>query len=155
VRRSHPLPDRVRPTLTDRGKTMRTALLFGLCGLFALGLLVAPAQADDKKPDDKAKDKAVEGKPQDLIIGKWTPTKEKDELTLEFTKDGKVNIKGKQGGKDLEINGTYKFDGDDKINVELNFGGQTKKDTLKVKVTKDELTTTDSMDKTDTFKRAK
>jgi uncharacterized protein (TIGR03066 family) len=125
---------------------MRTAYLCGLCGLFALGLLLAPAYADDKKADETAKD---------LIVGKWMPTKEKDKATLEFTKDGKVTITETVGDKKMEVTGTYKFIADDKMEVELSIGGKTQKETLKVKVTKDELTTTDSMDKTDTFKRAK
>ncbi len=128
---------------------MRTASPIGLCGLFVLGLCLSSAVA---APDDKKEEKA-----KDLIVGQWIPTqeKDKDKAVLEFTKDGKVILKVTDGGKTVELAGTYKFLGEDKIEVELALGNDKKKETLKVKVTKDELTTTDSKDKVDTFKRGK
>jgi uncharacterized protein (TIGR03066 family) len=105
------------------------------CFVLLLGTAVASAQA----------------KPQDLIIGKWSSTDPKDPGILEFTKDGKLLISAGQ----IKIEGTYKFNSDTEMEVALTFGGETKKEKLKVKVTKDELTTTDSGGKEDKFKRAK
>jgi uncharacterized protein (TIGR03066 family) len=126
---------------------MRIAYLTALVSVLALGLLLAPARADDKKGD----------KPKDLIVGKWVPEKvEKgQEGSLEFTKDGKIVAKFTADGKTIEFGGTYKFTADDKMEIELEFMGQKKKETLTVKVTKDELITTDEKDKKETFKRAK
>jgi uncharacterized protein (TIGR03066 family) len=131
---------------------MRIASLAAVLSLFALALLLSPALADDKK-DDKKEEKA-----KDLIVGKWVPTDEnakKAGITIEFTKDGKVQVKGKFNDQNIEFNGTYKFTGDEKMEIELTIGEEKKKDSVTVKVTKDELTTTDSKDKKETFKRAK
>jgi uncharacterized protein (TIGR03066 family) len=106
----------------------------------------------DVKVGEKLKAAEKKGdKPQDLIVGKWTPVnEEKVKVVLEFTKDGKISVKA--GG--MAVNeGTYKFATDDKLEVE--FTGEAKKETLTVKVTKDELTTTDSTNKKETFKRMK
>jgi len=122
---------------------MRIVILVGVLSLLALGLTLSPACAADKA--------------KDLIIGKWTPTEEKakDKFTLEFTKDGKIIIMADEGGKKVEVKGTYKFTADDKVDIEIEFMGQKKKDTLTVTVTKDELTTVDGDKKKDTFKRVK
>jgi uncharacterized protein (TIGR03066 family) len=126
---------------------MRTAYLASGLSVLALALLLAPARAEEKKAD----------KPQDLIVGKWVPAKESDKEkgTVEFTKDGKVILKLMEGDKKIDINGTYKFITDDKVEVELDFMGEKKKETLKVKVTKDELTSVDEKDREEKFKRAK
>jgi uncharacterized protein (TIGR03066 family) len=126
---------------------MRTAYLASVSSVLALALLLAPARAEEKKAD----------KPQDLIVGKWVPSKEadKDKGTIEFTKDGKVILKLMEGDKKIDINGTYKFITDEKIEVELDFMGEKKKETLKIKVTKDELTSVDEKDREEKFKRAK
>ena len=125
---------------------MRTAALPALLTLLTLALSLSAAPAPEKKD-----------KPQDLIVGKWSreDPKTKEKIVIEFTKDGKVVIKGTppDKGKDLEITGVYKFITDEKVEVELS--GDKKKETLKVKVTKDELTTTDARDKPETFKRVK
>jgi len=128
---------------------MRIANLAGVLSLLVLGLSLPAAPAPEKKAD----------KPQDLILGKWRAedAKTKEDVVIEFTKDGKVLVKKTtDDGKTAEVGGVYKFAADDKIDVEIDFGeGQKKKETLTVKVTKDELTTTDSKDKKETFKRVK
>jgi uncharacterized protein (TIGR03066 family) len=126
---------------------MRTAYLASVLSVLALAMLLAPARAKEKKAD----------KPQDLIVGKWVPAKESDKEkgTVEFTKDGKVILKLMEGDKKIDINGTYKFITDDKVEVELDFMGEKKKETLKIKVTKDELTSVDEKDREEKFKRAK
>ncbi len=126
---------------------MRNLYLTGGLSVLAVAVLLAPAWAEEKKAD----------KPQDLIVGKWIPAQEKDKEkgTVEFTKEGKVLLKLMEGDKKFDINGTYKFTSDDKMEVELDFMGEKKKETLKVKVTKDELTTVDEKDREEKFKRAK
>jgi len=121
---------------------MRIAYLAGVLGLLALSLPAAPAP-------DKA------DKPKDLIVGKWMPDKDKDNVTLEFAKDGKLVVKQGDGDKKVEISGTYKFVKDDTMDVELDFMGKKMKETLTVTVAKDELTTVDSKGKKETFKRVK
>jgi uncharacterized protein (TIGR03066 family) len=126
---------------------MRTAYLAGLCSLLVLGLVgLTAARADDKG-----------GEAKKLIVGKWIPEKEQNKGTLEFAKDGKLNIKFQTSdGKEVEVKGTYKFTADDKMDIELTGpDGKTHKESLTVKVTKDELTTTDSKNMTQKFKRAK
>jgi uncharacterized protein (TIGR03066 family) len=121
---------------------MRRATIVGLCFVLVVGLYATSALAADKASD--------------LIVGKWEPKDTKQKGTVEFTKDGKVNLKIEDpAGKVVEITGTYKFNGDDKVEVELNFMGEKMKEELKVTVTKDELTTVDSKDKKESFKRVK
>jgi uncharacterized protein (TIGR03066 family) len=121
---------------------MQKVLVLGIAALFALGLFLAPLQAADK--------------PQDLIVGKWERKEDKVSVILEFTKDGKLKVKATgPDGQTFEISGTYKFTADDKMDVEMTFNNEKKNESLKVKVTKDELTTTDSSNKAETFKRSK
>jgi len=126
---------------------MRIAYRIGVLSLLALSLLLSPASAAEKK-DEKAKD---------LIVGKWAPTddKAKDKVVLEFTKDGKIILTITDDGKKMEVKGTYKFTADDKMETEIEFMGEKKKETLTVTVTKDELTTIDEGKKKDIFKRVK
>lgn len=126
---------------------MRRIYLTGLC-LAVLGVLsaVAPATAQEK---DQAKTK-------DLIVGKWTLVKSEQEIkgTLEFTKDGKVKISfTPPEGEAVSVEGTYKVTAEDKIEVELESMEKKQTESLTVKVTKEELTTTDSRGQTVTFKR--
>ena len=126
---------------------MRIATLAGVLSLFALGLTLSLAAAADK--GDKAKD---------LIVGKWTPTsdKEKGKFFIEFTKDGKLIRTKVENGKTTESKGTYKFTADGKVETEqVDSAGQKMKDTLTITVTKDELTAIDSKTRMDTFTRVK
>jgi uncharacterized protein (TIGR03066 family) len=91
-------------------------------------------------------------KPKDLIVGKWEPVENKGQApTIEFTKDGKLKISIAQ----MTIEGTYKFLDDNNVEVEISFMGQTQKEKMKVECTKDEMTTTDSKNKAEKFKRVK
>lgn len=95
---------------------------------------------------------------KELIVGKWQPTdKAGEKATVEFTKDGKVKVVA-----DLyTLDGTYKFLKDDQIEVTMPIAGKEESVKLTVKVTKDELTTTDETkdakgkEKIETFKRVK
>ncbi len=119
-------------------KTMRVAAVLG-AGLILCAGLVSIAQAQDK--------------PKDLIVGKWE-SGGADKGVIEFTKDGKLKITVRETSAD----GTYKFI-DEKmekmIEVTVSLGGQTLTEKLTIAVTKDELTTTDSKNMTEKFKRAK
>jgi len=69
-------------------------------------------------------------KPQDLIVGKWAPSNEKNKgMTFEFTKDGMIKIAIKAEGLSLDIAGTYKFL-DDKT-IEMTIENPLKKDEKK------------------------
>ncbi len=119
---------------------------------FAFGV-----RADD--PKDKPKESKPDqqaGKVREMIVGKWAPTKDKDDTTIEFTKDGKIKILGKQI---LAIDGEYKLLDDSTLQVKLTYGGEEKTFKLKTAVTGDELTTQvieggKEMDK-ESFKRVK
>jgi uncharacterized protein (TIGR03066 family) len=100
---------------------------------------------------------------KELIIGKWQPNdkdnvKEKDNVkaTVEFTKDGKIKIVADA----YSLEGTFKFLNDNQIEVTMPIAGKDSIVKLTVKVTKDELTTTDETKddkakdkKVETFKR--
>ncbi|MCE9534706.1 MAG: hypothetical protein K8T89_26825 [Planctomycetes bacterium] len=69
-------------------------------------------------------------KPQDLIVGKWVPTNEKNKgMTFEFTKAGDLKISVKAEGLNLDISGKYKFL-DDKT-IELTMENPLKKEEKK------------------------
>jgi len=115
---------------------LRPATALAVVALFALALV--PAFAADK--------------PQDLIVGKWKPNDAKDEANLEFTKDGKVKVTGKE----FTLDGTYKFVDDKSIEVKFSLNGMDRTVKLKVTVSADEMTTSeDGKEKKDTFKRVK
>jgi uncharacterized protein (TIGR03066 family) len=122
---------------------MRNTYLTALLSLLGLALLLAPAAAAEKKEDKK-----------DSIVGKWEMTKDTETVNIEFTKDGKVNVKHTKGETKNEASGTYKLTGD-KLEVEVEINGEKKNLSRKVKVAKDELTITDDKDKSETFKRVK
>ena len=93
-------------------------------------------------------------KPKDLIVGKWEPVEKKDQgLTIEFLKDGKVKITFPQAN--INLDGTYKFLDDSNIEIEFKVMDKVQMEKLKVEVTQDALTTTDSMNKVEKFKRVK
>ena len=120
----------------------------------ALGVLLvvaAGASAQDTKDGKKDKD-AVDAK---KLIGKWEPKDKKDNVTLEFTKDGKLLLSVEAGGKTNKLEGTYKLDGN-KLTVVLKFMDQEMKEEVTVsKLTDDEMETTDSKGKKETMKRVK
>lgn len=94
----------------------------------------------------------AEDKPQDLIIGKWKSTDADHDAVIDFAKDGKLKIVG----KDVSIDGSYKFLDDKTIEVKFQLGAEDKATKLSVTVTKEELVTVeDGKDKKITFKRVK
>lgn len=119
---------------------MRIRLLTMVALVAVPALIAAPASAAETA--------------KDLIIGKWQPTEKGGEKAIiEFTKDGKVKVVSDK----LTLDGTYKFVKDDQIEVTMSVQGKDSTVKLTVKVTKDELTTTEE-DKTkspETFKRVK
>jgi uncharacterized protein (TIGR03066 family) len=94
-------------------------------------------------------------KPKDLILGKWEMSRDKQKISLEFAKDGILKVRLTNDDKNTDVEGKYKFVDDDNMEVELVYMGDTKKEKLKVVVTKEELTTTDGAGKKETFKRTK
>jgi uncharacterized protein (TIGR03066 family) len=94
-------------------------------------------------------------KPKDLILGKWEMSRDKHKVSLEFVKDNVLKVRLTTDDKNIDVEGKYTFVDDDNIEVELVYMGETKKEKLKVVVTKEELTTTDGAGKKETFKRTK
>ncbi len=106
-----------------------------------------PAVAEYKKEEPKAKD---------LIVGKWHGIDEHKIDTVEFTKDGKIVVKLMKDKEFIEFAGTYKLTSEDKLEIDLTYQGEKyHKETLKVKVAKDELTTTDAQEVVEVLKRVK
>jgi uncharacterized protein (TIGR03066 family) len=101
--------------------------------------LTAGVRAEDKK--DNAK----------LIVGTWEVTKSFDMgptvgATIEFTKEGKVTVKAKVDGKDVNYGGTYKVDGD-KLALALKRGDMERKLTISIKKLSDKELVTENEDK--------
>ena len=94
------------------------------------------------------------------IIGIWEITKSDDGTpvgtTIEFTKDGKVKLTTPVGDQKLNIDGTYKVDGD-KLTVTIKPSDQKETtDTLTItKLTDKVLITKDQKGKSDEFKKKK
>ena len=101
----------------------------------------------------------AEDKAKDLIVGKWEPVEQAkgEKITIEFTKDGKIHISGKEGDTEIKAEGTYKFIDDTTFEATINFGDEKKTEKAKiVKITKDEMVTKREKDKKEeTFKRVK
>lgn len=118
-----------------------------LAPVVALVLFAGVASADTKI--DAAK-----------IVGKWEITKTTGEApkgaVVEFKKDNKVAISIELNGKKLDLEGTYKVDGD-KLSVKIKFmdmESPEETDTIK-SLTDDELVTVDKEKKETTFKKKK
>ena len=79
----------------------------------------------------------AQDKPQDLIIGTWTPAGEGGKSKVEFQKDGKLKAIGDQ----LTVEGSYKFLDDKTLEMKVIFGGKEETVVVTVTVTKDELVT--------------
>jgi uncharacterized protein (TIGR03066 family) len=90
------------------------------------------------------------------IVGLWEVTKSEGAppgATVEFTKDGKLKVRAKLGDKELNIDGTYKVEGD-KLDVTLMFDGKTIKETNKIKkLTEQQMILEDEKGKVEEFKR--
>ncbi len=93
------------------------------------------------------------------LIGTWVLEKSGSDLpagsTVEFTKDGKLNVVVKDGSGDLKLTGTYKLE-KDKITVKLKVNDQDIEETVTIKkLTDDVLEVEDNENKVDTFKKKK
>jgi uncharacterized protein (TIGR03066 family) len=123
-------------------------------GLFALLICAGlgwPARADDKKADPKDPPSV------EKLLGVWEITKGEGAppgTTVEFKKEGKLEINVDLNGKGLKIEGTYKLDGG-KLTVSVKGPGgkdDTEIETIKT-LTKDALVTVDDKGKETEFKR--
>lgn len=111
----------------------------GILAAVAVALVVAGgvrAQDKDAKKDDKKVDAAK-------LVGKWELTKSTDAgapkgAIVEFTKDMKLKISIEFNGKNLDLDGTYKVDGD-KLTVTIKSpDGKEDSDTDTIKSLTDE-----------------
>jgi hypothetical protein len=90
-------------------------------------------------------------KPKNLIVGKWQGVNDPYGMTLEFRKDGTLNITG--GGISLQC--TYVWVNDTQIDIIFSGGGLTSRNRSTVKVDKDTLILTDKDGQARTFIRVK
>ena len=94
------------------------------------------------------------------IVGKWEITKSTGDApkgaVIEFKKDNKIAISVELNGKKVDLEGTYKVDGD-KLTVKISFMGmESPEDTDTIKtLTDEELVTVDKEKKETTFKKKK
>jgi uncharacterized protein (TIGR03066 family) len=117
----------------------------------ALGVLIAATAGTAARADEKADAKK--------LVGTWELTKSGGDLpvgaTVEFTKDGKLNVAVKADGQEMKFDGTYTLK-DDKLTVKLKVGDMSVEETATVKkLTDDALVIEDKDKKTDEFKKKK
>jgi uncharacterized protein (TIGR03066 family) len=83
-----------------------------------------------------------------MIVGKWQVSKADagtvpEGPLIEFTKDGKMKIKGKKGEEELTREGKYKVK-DNTFTMSLDIGGETKSRTITItKISKTAMSTKD------------
>jgi len=96
-------------------------------------------------------------KPQEAIVGKWGPQdpRAKGKASIEFFKDGKVKAVFSDITGHIIVNGTYKFVGEDTVEVKLTIGNDAKTTKAKVKVTDKEMEFTPSGGATEKYNRLK
>src|SRR5262245_61884335 len=91
-----------------------------------------------------AEDKAEKGDNAKLIVGKWEVTKSEGlpkGSVVEFTKDGKLKVTVKRDEGDVDVEGTYKVEGD-KFKITLKQGDNETMQTIAIKkLTKTDLHT--------------
>ncbi|MBI1917717.1 MAG: hypothetical protein HYS12_23725 [Planctomycetes bacterium] len=112
-------------------------------------LLLAGQVYGDPTKDDAAK----------LLIGKWeTKQKIRDKeatAILEFTKDGKLNMKLTAQDLDLTLTGSYKLLDEKTLELTVTVMDKTRTEKQKFKVSKDTLELIDKEDKSQKFNRTK
>lgn len=119
------------------------------------GLLVvvvgSPVLGQGKKPADKKP--AIS---QAMLVGTWESKPKEGTISIEFTKDGKINATmTPEGGKALEMKGSYTLTGD-KLATVLSFMGKEKKETLTIEsLTATKMVTVDEKGKKDEFTKKK
>ena len=125
---------------------MQAIRVLTLCCL-ALVLAAGTARADAKDDAQKA------------LVGKWNISKQEGGVEvsgeLEFTKDGKLNMKMKAGGMELKFDGSYKLLSDTEMEVTVNIMGTTQTEKSKFKVSGNTLELTDKRGKTEKLNRVK
>jgi len=96
------------------------------------------------------------------LEGTWKLVKSENPLPpgatahLVFIKDGKLAIKIDVGGQKLELEGTWKMDGDKLVTMQKTPDGKEQKESHTIKKLDDtDLITVDEKGKTDEFKKAK
>lgn len=73
------------------------------------------------------------------LVGKWQPTDKKENVTLEFTKAGKLIVSAEVEGKTHTAEGTYKLDGN-KLTIVISFTGKEEKEEITItKLTETEM----------------
>lgn len=83
-----------------------------------------------------------------MIVGKWQVSKADagtvpEGTLIEFTKDGKMKVKGKKGEEELTLEGKYKVK-DNTFTMSLDIGGETKSRTITItKISKTAMSTKD------------
>jgi uncharacterized protein (TIGR03066 family) len=109
-------------------------------------VLAGFASAADEKIDAKK------------LLGKWElakPDPKAPKMVLEIMDKGKFTMTVELNGKSNKVDGTYKVDGN-KIEIEMNIGGNVMKDTLTItKLTDTEMVSKDSKGMVETLKRVK
>lgn len=115
------------------------------CGISLIALLAALISTSAMQ--DK-----IDGK---LLLGKWEPeTKPQGaKLVIEFAKEGKLTVDAEFGGQKINMDGSYKLEGDQ---LTITMKQQGKEETTKMTVTKlndKEMVTKDDKDKVETLKR--
>lgn len=95
--------------------------------------------------------------PRYLIVGKWESTDPKAKGTHEYKSDGTLIVVQEVRGRKVEMIGSYEFIEDEVMVVEVDPGGGLPKmnQRIRVKITDDELTTTDDLNQVGTMKRVK
>ena len=95
--------------------------------------------------------------PKDLLVGKWKVVDSKNNKLVEFTKDGKmIGSTTNTNGKVVMSTSTYKFIGDEKIEITVDVLGKKVMQTLAItSLTKDELVTKNDFGGTEKYKRVK
>lgn len=128
---------------TQSEQDMRAVV--GSVAVLVLTGLAAHTNAADEKVDVKK------------LIGRWEPVAPGKDLALvlDIAENGKIAMYVTSDGKTRKVEGTYTVK-DDKIEVELTYNGNTRKDTLTVlKLTDTELVTRGKSGAEETMKRVK
>lgn len=118
-----------------------------ILGCVVVLLLSVGLTAEDKKTDIDAK----------KLVGKWEPKDKKEDakFVIEFTKDGKVKVNISGNGKDFNVEGTYKVEGN-KLQTVVKIGDKEQTHTRTIsKLTDTELVSSDEKGKEDTLVRIK
>jgi len=110
---------------------------FLVVSVLAISLTGSVRADDPQKPKDS---KPADSGSKALLVGKWTPTDEKEKgTTIEYTKDGKIKITTENSTS--AIDGEYKFIDNSTLDVKLAFAGEESNFKLKVSISPEEMTT--------------